>query len=302
MDLHEISPELVLVDPELAALARLQLPEPGSFWASNVPSPPTARSAVGVARPLEATARDKRRRNARRPLLLLAAASLTLNALFIGRAAWPVPRPSLLTNGSSVAAYAGDLLAGPVDPASAALISAPLGTASASRRSQTAATTTRRREATGAFATATNAPRRRGRGRADGLAPVAEHKPQWHPGTLVRRRTRHAVSSLPAAELPAPPAGAGEDVTMQTVAWEPVRDATYYNLVLWRDGERVLDLWPASSRAVVPRNWSRNGVQGLLLPGRYQWFVYPGFGAKASQQYGTLAGNGSFVVATNKGG
>jgi hypothetical protein len=89
---------------------------------------------------------------------------------------------------------------------------------------------------------------------------------------------------------------------MQTVAWEPVRDATYYDLVLWRDGERVLDLWPASARAVVPRNWRRNDIQGLLLPGRYLWFVYPGFGAKASQQYGTLAGNGSFVVATNKGG
>src|SRR5207249_5139195 len=111
------SPELVMVDPELAALARVQLPEPGSFWASNAPSPPTARSSVGAARALEETARGKRGRRARRPLLLLAAVSLTLNILFVGRAAWPVPRPSLLADGSSAAASAGNLLVGPVDPA-----------------------------------------------------------------------------------------------------------------------------------------------------------------------------------------
>jgi hypothetical protein len=30
MEPHEISPELVLVDPELAAMTRLHVPEPGS--------------------------------------------------------------------------------------------------------------------------------------------------------------------------------------------------------------------------------------------------------------------------------
>jgi len=276
MDLHEISPELVLVDPELAALARLQLPEPGSFWASNVPPPATAHSSAEAARPVEETMSAIRKRRARRPLLLLAAASLTLNALFIAHAQRSVPRPSFVADASGAGATAGDLLVGPVDPATAAMISAPLGTASPSRQSRPAAKTTQRRQATGALGAAVD--------------------------STPRRRIPHGVLSRHAAEQPATPRRTGEHVTVHTVAWDPVPDATYYNLVLWRDGKRVLDLWPTSSHAVVPNNWSRDGVEGRLLPGRYLWFVYPGLGAKASQQYGKLAGNGSFVVAATKGG
>jgi len=276
MDLHEISPELVLVDPELAALARLQLPEPGSFWASNVSPPATARASAEAARPVEETTPAIRKRRARRPLLLLAAASLTLNVLFIGHAQRSVPRPSFVADASGAGATAGDLLVGPVDPATAAAISAPLGTASPSRHARAAVKKAQRREATGAHAAAVD--------------------------STPRRRLPHGVLSRHATEQPATPGGARDNVTVRTVAWDPVPDATYYNLVLWRDGERVLDLWPTSSHAVVPNNWSRDGVEGRLLPGRYLWFVYPGFGAKASRQYGKLAGNGSFVVATTKGG
>jgi len=82
-----------------------------------------------------------------------------------------------------------------------------------------------------------------------------------------------------------------------SVRWKPISSATYYNLVLWRDGKRVLDLWPTSPHAVLPRNWSSRGAHHRLLAGRYLWFVYPGLGAKASREYGALAGSGVVLVA-----
>jgi hypothetical protein len=91
------------------------------------------------------------------------------------------------------------------------------------------------------------------------------------------------------------------DGAVQTVRWKPVSGATFYNLVLWRDGKRVLDLWPTSPRAVLPRDWSYRGGHHRLRAGRYLWFVYPGFGAKASRQYGTLDGSGVVVVKKQRG-
>lgn len=178
IDLHDISPELVLVDPELAAVARLYLPEPGSFGRR----PQTA--SVEVER---SEARSTRHRWwLSQPLFLLVFIGIVGSALFLGRAMSSVPRPWL---------------------------------------SQTAT--------------------------ADGA--------------------------------------------VQTINWQRVAGATYYDLVVWQDGRRVLDLWPTAAAVSVPRNARDQGGDGLGA-GHYLWFAYPGFGAKSSRQYGALAGSGAFVV------
>jgi len=177
VDLHDISPELVLVDPELAKVARLHLPEPGSFGRR----PQTA--SIEVERSESRSGRHRWWLS--QPLILLVFVGVVGSALFIGRAMSSVPRPWL---------------------------------------SQTA---------------------------ADGAA--------------------------------------------QTISWRPVARATYYDLVVWQDGRRVLDLWPTAAAASVPLNVSDAGGTGLGA-GQYLWFVYPGFGAKSSKQYGALAGSGAFVV------
>ena len=177
IDLHDISPELVLVDPELAAVARLQLPEPGSFGRR----PQTA--SVEVERSESRSGRHRSRLS--QPLILLVFIGIVGGALFMGRAMSSVPRPWL---------------------------------------SQTAA------------------------------------------------------------------GGA-----VQTITWRHVAGATYYDLVVWQDGRRVLDLWPTAAAVSVPRNASDRGGDGLGA-GHYLWFAYPGFGAKSSRQYGALAGSGAFVV------
>jgi len=87
-----------------------------------------------------------------------------------------------------------------------------------------------------------------------------------------------------------------------TLRWKPVRDATYYDLVVWREGKRVLDLWPVRASASVRIDSHRHSSAARLGPGRYLWFVYPGFGAKSSHRYGAPTQRGTLVVAVDKGG
>lgn len=172
IDLHDISPELVLVDPELAKVARLHLPEPGSFGRR----PPTT---IELERSESRSSRQRWWLS--QPLFLLVFVGLVGSALFIGRAMSSVPRP-WLSNGS-----------------------------------------------------------------------------------------------------------------VQTISWQPVADATYYDLVVWQDGRRVLDLWPTAAAVSVPLSASQQSGAGLRA-GHYLWFAYPGFGARSSQKYGALAESGAFVV------
>jgi len=177
VDLHDISPELVLVDPELAAVARLHLPEPGSFGRRP--------EAASVEFEKSESRSGRHRWWLSQPLILLVFVGVVGSALFIGRAMSSVPRPWL---------------------------------------SQTAA-----------------------------------------------------------------------DGSVQTISWQPVTGATYYDLVVWQDDRRVLDLWPTAAAASVPLNASDRSGAGLGA-GHYLWFAYPGFGAKSSRKYGALAGSGVLVV------
>ena len=86
-----------------------------------------------------------------------------------------------------------------------------------------------------------------------------------------------------------------------TISWHPVAGASYYNLVLWRGHRRILDLWPTSTRVLLPGAWDYHGVRGSVSPGRYLWFAYPGFGAKTSAHYGTPAQHGVLIVNETKG-
>jgi len=83
---------------------------------------------------------------------------------------------------------------------------------------------------------------------------------------------------------------------VETLRWNAVTDATYYNVVLWHDGKRFVDLWPVAPTVDLPTAQVNHGSQARLSPGRYLWFVYPGFGAKLSRRYGALAASGVLVV------
>ncbi|HJS94390.1 MAG TPA: hypothetical protein VJ741_09010 [Solirubrobacteraceae bacterium] len=77
--------------------------------------------------------------------------------------------------------------------------------------------------------------------------------------------------------------------------WTPVRGASYYNVQLYRNG-KVLSTWPTRASLQLRRRWRFHGHRYRLAPGRYRWFVWPGFGKRSAERYGHAIGSGTFVV------
>jgi len=78
--------------------------------------------------------------------------------------------------------------------------------------------------------------------------------------------------------------------------WRGVPTATYYNAQLFRAGKKILSVWPRTPRMTVQRQWKFKGRPYRLKPGRYTWFVWPGFGPLSAGRYGQLLGHSTFSV------
>ena len=78
--------------------------------------------------------------------------------------------------------------------------------------------------------------------------------------------------------------------------WRQAPKATYYNVQLFRDGRKVLSAWPRTARMTVEKNWRYKGQTYRLTPGRYTWYVWPGFGRLVLGRYGQTLGQSSFSV------
>ncbi|HZD88321.1 MAG TPA: hypothetical protein VE088_09970 [Gaiellaceae bacterium] len=82
-----------------------------------------------------------------------------------------------------------------------------------------------------------------------------------------------------------------------TLRWRPVSKAAYYNVQLWHRRAKVLSVWPTRSRFRVRRTWTYLGRRERLAPGRYTWYVWPGYGPRKKHRYGPMIGKSTFVAA-----
>ena len=82
-----------------------------------------------------------------------------------------------------------------------------------------------------------------------------------------------------------------------TLHWRPVAKASYYNVQLWYARVKILSKWPTGASFRVPRHWTFAGHSYSLKPGRYTWYVWPGFGKRAKHHFGSRMGASAFVVA-----
>jgi hypothetical protein len=90
---------------------------------------------------------------------------------------------------------------------------------------------------------------------------------------------------------------AGEVVsTAPLLAWRRAPKATYYNVQLFRGGHQIMSVWPSRPRLQLHDAWTHHGRRMVLSPGKYVWFVWPGFGDLARGQYGSLLGRSTFRV------
>jgi hypothetical protein len=78
--------------------------------------------------------------------------------------------------------------------------------------------------------------------------------------------------------------------------WLPVRGARYYNVQLFRKGRKILSVWPTRTRYQLKRRWTYQGKLRRLIPGKYRWLVWPGFGPRSKADYGRRMGPSTFHV------
>lgn len=72
--------------------------------------------------------------------------------------------------------------------------------------------------------------------------------------------------------------------------WVPVLRARYYNVQLWRNGQKILSKWPRASQLQLRRTWRYAGQRFRLEPGRYTWHVWP----RLRGRYGKPLGKSTF--------
>ncbi len=115
-------------------------------------------------------------------------------------------------------------------------------------------------------------------------------------GDQAGRTLSATVVVIPGPRLQAPRAGAHLSAPPE-LAWTRVRGATYYNVQLFRVGTgKILSLWPTRPTLRLSSRWRFSGRHYRLRPGRYRWYVWPGFGRPAEARYGRLIGSRTFVV------
>jgi hypothetical protein len=116
-----------------------------------------------------------------------------------------------------------------------------------------------------------------------------------------------AVAVPKASALMSPKSGAKIKKSAKSAKfrWRTVKGARYYNLQLFRGGERVLaagtavkvlSTWPTRTSFVLKRRWKYEGKRYKLSPGVYTWYVWPGLGPRSAAEYGPLLGASSFQV------
>ncbi|HMC71429.1 MAG TPA: HYR domain-containing protein, partial [Mycobacteriales bacterium] len=78
--------------------------------------------------------------------------------------------------------------------------------------------------------------------------------------------------------------------------WVPANDADYYNVQVYRGGTKVLSVWPTKASYRLSERWRFEGKAYSLVPGKYRWFVFPGFGPRGRRHFGPAIGTSTFEV------
>jgi hypothetical protein len=274
--METISPELVLVDPELARRARAQLPDSGvsngkvtSVVADAIAGASRGRPIVGAgAFPLPLPPADssppvraretaelepQHRRALGRKVLLTAAGifSFLLGVLLASVIARSDPVPSSQPKAST--------------QARAELLARPASTRSALERTDVPVETRTDRE-----------PRRGASTRRERTTRQTPVPPPSPPSTSSPKNSPRKGARVPKQG----------GVATQLFVWPPSRGARYYHVRFFKGTRTVFEAWPGDPRVTVPLRGSFRGRRFAFTSGRYRWTVRPALGPRGKGPYG----------------
>jgi hypothetical protein len=117
-------------------------------------------------------------------------------------------------------------------------------------------------------------------------APQAEERPRTKGRRFAPRSSREPPPAA-ARAVPGRPARRQRSSPPASVfVWLPVRGASYYKVEFFRGGRKVFQATTAKARLELPRRWTFKGRRFEVTPGNYRWSVRPGFGAGSKARYG----------------
>jgi hypothetical protein len=119
-----------------------------------------------------------------------------------------------------------------------------------------------------------------------------------HPRSVATPARSTPERSKPARSKPAltRPAPGARVSAPPLLIWAAVAEASYYNVQLYRNGQKILTAWIRHPKLQLEKSWRFDGRRYALGPGRYRWYVWPGFGPPSAGRYGKLVGTRTFVV------
>jgi hypothetical protein len=79
-------------------------------------------------------------------------------------------------------------------------------------------------------------------------------------------------------------------------SWVAVRGASYYDFELFRGAERVFTSRPRQPRLTLPSTWTYGGRRFSRAPGSYRWLVRPVFHANTKTRYGPAIVSAKLVL------
>ena len=293
MEAHEndifeapISPELCLVDEDLAARARLLPPHPFV--------PPPGRRDDGPARPPIWLVPAPVGAAPQQPSVWqrLAGRGAMLGALGVGglglvlalvTAGSPATPHHAVTGGAVSARPGARAPAASARPA-AVPAAGPTFERGSPAGAPTPATARKSRSHTATAQAAANANRAAKAAAAAASAQAA--------GRTRAEAQAKAARAAKAAKEAKTAVGAVAPISLD---WPAAAGAKLYDVIVWQGTTRVLDLWPTTTHVTVPATWTYRGVTYRRSTAtHYLWFVYPAFGSKSALTYGALVKSGNF--------
>jgi hypothetical protein len=76
--------------------------------------------------------------------------------------------------------------------------------------------------------------------------------------------------------------------------WRATTGALFYNLQVYRNGHKILSVWPRRARFKMSKRWKFSRRAYRLRRATYTWIVWPAFGVQAKPRYGKALGQRSF--------